>query len=204
MYFHASVYMDGPPADRRSYRQLSFVATSKDGLEFTVRAGPLGNPYFRVFEWNGFFYALSMPGVFYRSADPLEGFVEGPTHFTPDMRHAAVHVDGTTLLVFYSIVGERPERIVLSTIDLGKPWEEWTATEPVVVLEPELEWEGARLPLCPSVRGAATGVRQLRDPAVFVEGDKTYLLYSVAGESGIAIAEVHAAAPSRSVVRLRA
>jgi len=43
----------------------------------------------------------------------------------------------------------------------------------------------------PSVRSTAYGhVNQLRDPAVFVEGDHLYLLYSVAGESGIAIAEV--------------
>jgi hypothetical protein len=32
-------------------------------------------------------------------------------------------------------------------------------------------------------------VRQLRDPAIHQEGGKTYLLYCVAGESGIAIAE---------------
>jgi len=34
-------------------------------------------------------------------------------------------------------------------------------------------------------------VHQLRDPAIYQEGDKTYLLYSVAGESGIAIAEIN-------------
>jgi hypothetical protein len=34
-------------------------------------------------------------------------------------------------------------------------------------------------------------VRQLRDPALFEEEGRTYLLYSVAGESGIAIAEIH-------------
>jgi hypothetical protein len=33
-------------------------------------------------------------------------------------------------------------------------------------------------------------VRQLRDPAIFTEDGRTYLLYSVAGESGIAIAEL--------------
>ena len=43
-------------------------------------------------------------------------------------------------------------------------------------------------PLC-AARRMATGIK-LRDPAVFVEGDHVYLLYSVAGESGIAIAEV--------------
>jgi hypothetical protein len=30
----------------------------------------------------------------------------------------------------------------------------------------------------------------LRDPGIFVEGGKTYLLYSIAGESGIAIGEL--------------
>jgi hypothetical protein len=30
----------------------------------------------------------------------------------------------------------------------------------------------------------------MRDPAIFQEGGRTYLLYSVAGESGIAITEI--------------
>jgi hypothetical protein len=34
-------------------------------------------------------------------------------------------------------------------------------------------------------------VRQLRDPAVFVEDDQAYLLYSVAGEQAIAIAQLN-------------
>jgi hypothetical protein len=33
-------------------------------------------------------------------------------------------------------------------------------------------------------------VCQLRDPAIFREGDRTYLLYTVAGERGIAMAEL--------------
>jgi hypothetical protein len=37
---------------------------------------------------------------------------------------------------------------------------------------------------------ADTNVNQLRDPAVFDENGRTFLLYAVAGESGIAIAEV--------------
>jgi len=34
-------------------------------------------------------------------------------------------------------------------------------------------------------------VHQLRDPAIYQEGEKTYLLYSVSGESGIAISEIN-------------
>lgn len=192
MYFHCPVHVSGPLEKRDSYQQLSLVATSKDGLHFVAWWGRLGNPYFRVFKWNGAYYALGMPGVFYRSVDGLQGFVKGPTLFTSDMRHSAVKVEGNTLLVFYSDVGDNPERILLSRMDLSRPWMEWKETKPVVVLEPQMEWEGSSLPAQPSVRGAAPGpVRQLRDPAIFVEAGRTYLLYSVAGESGIAIAEVH-------------
>ena len=34
-------------------------------------------------------------------------------------------------------------------------------------------------------------VNQLRDPAIYEEDDRVYLLYAVAGERGIALAEVH-------------
>ena len=33
-------------------------------------------------------------------------------------------------------------------------------------------------------------MNQLRDPAIFEEGGRTYLLYAVAGEEGIALAEL--------------
>ncbi len=67
----------------------------------------------------------------------------------------------------------------------------WEESSAIVVLEPEFEWEGANLPAVPSRRDLAPGgVRQLRDPALFEEEGNMYLLYSVAGESGIAIAKV--------------
>ena len=43
----------------------------------------------------------------------------------------------------------------------------------------------------PSARSVAYGiVNQLRDPATFEEAGRTYLLYSIAGERGIAIAQL--------------
>lgn len=54
-----------------------------------------------------------------------------------------------------------------------------------------MDYEGANLPLLPSKRGIAQEpVGQLRAPCIFEEAGKTYLLYSVAGERGIAIAEL--------------
>lgn len=192
MYFHCPVYISGPKADDDSYKQVTLAATSSDGLNFDAGTEPLGNSYFRVFDWDGMQYALGMPGVFYRSVDGLTNFEEGPTLFTEYQRHTAVKVDNGKLLVFYTIVGENPERILLSKIELGDDWMKWAATDPEVVLEPEMEWEGGNLAHEPSIRGfAIEPVRQLRDPALFESDGQSYLLYSVAGESGIAIAEIY-------------
>lgn len=192
MYFHCPVYISGPVENDDSYMQVTLLATSSDGLSFEPESEPLGNAYFRVFERDGYTYALSMPGVFYRSADGITDFEEGPTLFSEDMRHSAVLVRDGRLFVFYTMVGDRPERILMSEIELHPDWMTWSATEPVTVLEPEFDWEGANMPLEPSYRGTIMGpVRQLRDPAIFVENGRTFFLYSVAGESGIAIAELH-------------
>ena len=93
--------------------------------------------------------------------------------------------------MFWSQVGDVPERILMSTIDLSVDWREWRETESIDVLCPERPWEGADAPLEPSVRSVAYGhVNQLRHPAIFSEDNRNYLLYSVAGESGIGIAEI--------------
>ena len=182
MYYHGPVQGKG---------QCSLVATSTDGLQFGSGNEILGTSYFRVFHWDGYTYALSMPGIMNRSRDGFTDFEQGPTLYSKDMRHTALKRDGNVLSVFYSNAHDCPERILLSTIKLTPDWMEWTPSEPVTVLEPEEECEGANLPLVPSERGwAPEPVCQVRDPAIYREGDTTYLLYTVAGEHGIAIAEI--------------
>ena len=182
MYFHGL-------ADFGS--QVSRVAVSTDGIVFTARPEILGRTYMRAFAYNGYTYILAMPGQFYRSRDPLSSFIEGPRLFNKDMRHCAVLVLADELFVFWTQVGDVPERILLSRIDISQPWLEWRTNDPIEVLRPQRDWEGADAPLKPSVRSVAYGhVNQLRDPAIFEEDGRTYLLYAVAGESGIAIAEI--------------
>jgi hypothetical protein len=176
-----------------SYReQRTRVATSPDGLAFTPQAPLLGPSYFRVFAHRGTTYALAMPGVLYRAADGLGGFERGPDLFDdPCQRHTAVLLRGDTLWVFWTRVGDAPESILVSRIQLSGDWRSWHAGEPAVLLRPETEWEGAVLPAEPSWRGAINRpVNQLRDPAVFEENGRCWLLYAVAGESGIALAEL--------------
>ena len=183
MYFHG---LDGVS------RQVSRVATSTDGITFSARPERLGRTYMRVFQHDGYTYAMSMPGQFYRSRNPLGGFEEGPRLFNPRMRHSALLQRGNTLFVFWTQAGDVPEHVKLSTLDLSGDWSGWSETPGVEVLRPEHPWEGADAPLEPSVRSTAYGhVNQLRDPAIFQEDGRVFLLYAVAGESGIAIAEVH-------------
>ena len=190
MYFHGPVA--GSSAGHRvNAGQLSFAALSEDGLTFRPRPEPLGAPYFRVFKWQGWTYALGMPGTFYRSQDGLSGFEEGPTQFTSAMRHSAVLLRGHHLHVFFSNAGDCPERILHSTIDLRPDWWEWEPTPSETLLQPEQAYEGAGLPLTASERGwAPEPEHQLRDPGIFQENGRTFLLYSIAGEAGIAGAEV--------------
>ena len=132
-----------------------------------------------------------MPGILLRSADGLSGFERGPVLFEGRQRHTALLLRGNRLHVFWTRVGDNPERIWCSVIELSGDWLQWKAGEPVEVLRPGRDWEGADLPALPSYRGAiCEPVRQIRDPAIHVEDGRTYLLYAVKGESGIAIAEL--------------
>jgi hypothetical protein len=96
-----------------------------------------------------------------------------------------------TLFVFYSRIGDVPERILVSTIQLTDDWNSWEPSEPETILESMFDYEGANQPLIKSKKGASkTPGRQLRDPAIFEDNGKTYLLYSIAAELGIAISEI--------------
>lgn len=186
MYYHGGGLSEPSP-----WRQATRLARSKDGIRFEVQTELLGSSYWRMFRWAGFWVTLEMPGTFRRSRDGISGFERGPTLFTPDMRHSALRVDGDRLHVYYSTAGDCPERILKSTVHLEPDWMAWRPSEPTTLLAPETAYEGANRPLEPSRRGLILEpVHQVRDPCIFEEDGKTYLLYSVAGERGIAIAEL--------------
>ena len=180
MYFHGL-------ADFRTQR--SRVALSADGLHFQALPELLGPSYFRVFRHGGWTYALAMPGIVLRSKDGLTGFERGPTLFPGTQRHTALRLRGDTLEVFWTRVGDTPESILLSTIDLSGDWMSWRAEGEAVVLRPETAWEGAGLPLERSWRGAINApVNQLRDPCILEDEGRVLLFYAVQGEAGIAVA----------------
>jgi len=190
LYFHTPQVLNGKKG------QYSLRATSIDGIHFKADTVILGESYFRVFEWNGNSYALGRSSSFYRSKDGIAAFEKGPNPFKKiqnpsTLRHSAVRVVGDSLWVFYSRVGDAPEHILLSKIKLTDDWNDWTPTKPIDIVAPEKNYEGANLPIKPSKGGLYYGkTRELRDPALYVEGKNWYLLYSVAGENGIAIGQL--------------
>lgn len=197
MYFH------GPGKSAKG--QVTFVALSPEGLNFKASAEAIAPFYFRAFRLGEMWYGMSKGGLLWRSKDGLTGFEEGPDpmpggegrdrpdYNKPGARHVAFQPDGQALWVYYSNIGDAPERILRCRLELTPDWKTWRAGPPQEVLRPEKDYEGVDLPVKKSSAGPAGGREHaLRDPAIFVEDGKTYLLYSVAGESGIAIAEISA------------
>ncbi len=189
MYYH------GPVKGKEG--QFSFIAHSKDGINFNAEKEILGESYFRVFNWNGKYFAMAKAGEVYSSLNGVNNFelLSNPFKiYETDkvhIRHVAVKLEADTLLVFYSRIGDAPERIMSSKIILSNDVQNWRPTEPMTILKPELEYEGVDLPIEPSNSGAAKKrMHELRDPAVYFEEGKTYLVYSIAGESGLAILEL--------------
>ena len=87
-------------------------------------------------------------------------------------------------------VADNTINIAVMGSDRRPDWNEWKPTAPETVVKPELPFEGVALPNEPSILGwAPQPVHQTRDPAVYREGDRTWLIYSVAGEDGLAITE---------------
>lgn len=176
--------------------QLSFRASSGDGLRFEADRIALGPSYFRVFRHDGAWFAIarvpepSGGGILLRSPDGRAPFEPGPA-VVPRMRHAAVVKEGSMLRVFYSRVADCPERILVSSMNLDGDWRGWHASEAVEVLRPELPYEGSDRPLRPSRSGSVhEPVNELRDPAIFEDAGKAYLLYSGSGETSICGAEL--------------
>ena len=186
------LYYHGQLADGQ---QVSRIALSRDGIHFEAREEVLSTSYLRMIRLDDVaepgWYGMSMPGIVYRSENGLGGFERGPQLFPDTMRHCALLRRGGTLWVFWSNVGDAPERLLASPVALRGDWRRWAAGPAQEVLRPERDWEGAHLPVAPSVRGyAPEPVNELRDPAIFEEDGRTWLLYAVQGEHGIAIAEI--------------
>ncbi|MCK5802932.1 MAG: hypothetical protein KAI66_08880, partial [Lentisphaeria bacterium] len=107
------------------------------------------------------------------------------------IRHVALHLQGDRLAIYYSNVGDAPERIKRTVVRLDRPWREWSGEAFEEILRSETSREGVDEPVERSRGGSSrTPVHQLRDPFLFVEDTRTFLLYTIAGEFGIGLTEL--------------
>ena len=113
------------------------------------------------------------------------------------VRHFSIHRVLDVLFIFFTLITDSPERIMLGTIDLTKPCLEWAIFPGPIILQPELHYEHGGVAVSPSKAGSA-GCKvkhELRDPFFFAK-DTTesvlsgWLLYVVKGEGGIALSKV--------------
>ena len=170
--------------------QYTFKATSKDGINFISDDKPLGMFYFRVFKWKDRTFSIAknknISGISYELIG--DDWIAQKEDFIPMMRHAAVLVEDEKVYVFYTVVGEAPESIYCSELDIDNGWELKNTEK---ILTPTYQCEGSHLPLIASRFGSTVNVNELRDPCIFVDDYQKYILYSTMGESGIAIAKLH-------------
>ena len=139
---------------------------------------------------------LARLGILSRASNPLETFALGPNPFREGsyagrVRHVALLRQGETMNVFFSGIGDAPEHIMMSTIDLRGDWSTWKASAPIDVLTPETSYECPDLPNLPSEAGEIEGrAKQMRDPAIFEDSGRKIVFYTICGEQGIAAAEI--------------
>ncbi|RMD81840.1 MAG: hypothetical protein D6820_04605, partial [Lentisphaerae bacterium] len=201
---------DGDPTKHPEQTQVSAYAESKDGLHFEALDDWVGPPYMRTFRYGPWYYALhgGSQRLILRAQSPWERFIAGPRLEVPGepytspqtcrpqdkrvyrMRHVGLLRTGADQLdVYYSNVGDCPERLKRCRLLLRNDWQTWTAGAFEEILAPAEPWEGADQPLLPSQPGSIhKPVRQLRDPYPFISENKTFLYYAGAGESAIGVA----------------
>jgi hypothetical protein len=193
MYFHGVA--------RGGAQQLTYLATSTDGLTFKAQGGPLTTYYLRLVRWRDGWLGMAKGGLMFQSQTGTGDFrflpsvpfpVSGPAaNESGDVRHVALRIAGDYLQVFFTRIGDRPEHVLSARIDLSEPEASWIARDEQLVLSPATPYEGANEPLAASSAGPALSPENaLRDPACFEHEGRSYLLYSVAGEQGIALAEI--------------
>jgi hypothetical protein len=196
LYFHAP--------SRSKGEQWTFLALSKDGIHFDrIIDRPLAPFYMRVFYYSDYMYGIVKGGGLWKSKTGLDEFELVTNLFNPLMkeevwhnhsgavRHVGLYLDKHILHIFFSKIGDKPERILHTSIDLNNGHDkDWKVGKNTEIVKPEEKYEGAELALKESCAGAAHKPENaLRDPYVMCEQNSFYLFYSVAGEQGIALSQ---------------
>ena len=203
----------------------SRLAASTDGLHFTVQPGWIEGVYLRMFHYGGSWMLAGWEGAYrgrqgggvalrriragHQELEPrFDGdlapgpFLAAPggAALTEIGRHFSVIRHGpATLGVYYTRIGDKPERVRRFEVDLRTINDGWSAdaiidgTASAEVIAPQELYEGSSAPLRASrTSRAAPGEHALRDPYPFAPAgsDQLFLFYTGGGEDNICVAQL--------------
>ena len=173
-----------------SGEQVTWRAISDDGLDWQFSGACIPDTYLRIFRWQGETYALARCSRFWKLS--AAGWEPGSIGISETVRHVAVLVRNDHLHVLFTRIGDAPELILHCAISLRGDWQSWhNDAEPTPVLYAELPWEGAERPVTTSMVGAVEFSNALRDPCLFEEGGKVWMIYAGGGEHALGLAQVY-------------
>lgn len=188
--------------------QSTFYAYSNDGLKFISETKNIIWPYFRKFTIENDIYGLAMKSGKLCKIITLQLKQNGCNSVTvvfkkvngtykeigeilPFSRHTCVLVINKVIYVFFSNVTDNPEHIKVGELIINEKNNACNITNIKSIIEPELYYEHHNSEFIKSDYGGTNNfVRQLRDPYVFNDDKDIYILYTVCGEKGIAIAKI--------------
>jgi len=169
--------------------QYTLESTSNDGISFNSNEISLGSYYFRVFIFKNQIYSIAKGlnnyGKIYKKVN--NEWIVIYEKLIKNIRHTAVLVEDDIIYLFYSLIGELQESIYCATLDINN----FKITNRYKLLKPTLKYEGINFIKKKSKIGMEKRyVNQVRDPGIYINKYDKYLLYSVSGEKGIAIAKL--------------
>jgi hypothetical protein len=196
MYYHC-------PFNNKKTSQSTFSSYSVDGLKFISNSDNIIHPYFRQFVYNNNIYGIAMksiclnPELVKKGCKSISVIMKKENNtwieignILPWSRHTCILVKNEKIYIFYTLVGDNPEHILVAELFIDTK-DRVNIQNIKNIIKPELDYEHDNAPFIPSLYGPShEAVRQLRDPYVFTDNNDTYILYSVCGEKGIALAKL--------------
>jgi hypothetical protein len=191
-------------APRRSGRQVTFLADSRNGLKFRPKfsIGRRMPSYARAFEVDGQAFAMTKGGDIFKKSflgtwssvgNPFTGGARGRSshNYVGAVRHVGILRLADELYVFFTKIGDSPERVLGACLVLEKkgPKSVFRVSDTHEIFSPLEKWEGAKLEVIPSSKGASVHQENaLRDPFPFIDRDSgiVHFFYVGGGESCLA------------------
>lgn len=212
MYLHGHGCPYSKSQSNSPWSQPTLMYTSEDGFQWNhVQQKNLFYSSTSVYFYSstpvynsrdGYFYIVSRINgekgvVLHRSTSLFGPFEQGP-QLGLGLRHFDLMLVEGIMFIFYSMIGDHPERVLLASIDttFTANWTDWKLLPGPRILKPEYWYEHGNELIGPTNEGIARIRHKVRDPRFLpdLESNSKHisglLFYSVQGEKGIAMARV--------------